>query len=254
MKDMKTIELEGHGKIVIDRRTEIYVPHLDEVLAFTLLMTGPNHFKKVMGAIDKDGGLRPTTAQTLSLVDLVLQNPDEEHCRYILSRFMRGYLLTSTENLFGKTDVIIYDYDDVDGTMPRDRAGLVKRHKDGDKAVRIVPYGFRTGRQSTDEFLKNPWVIAQIKDKEMLEIVRKVAEKVSEIRGAKTPSEKESGVWALNPTKNDVETYSVLGSGWGGGRGLSLIGSFCYNDSAYKEGYASRVQNVSPETVVKPSS
>ncbi len=228
---METKELNGNGKIVV-ARTEIYVPHLGEVLAFSLPMTGPNYFKDIMGAIDQDKRLRPTTAQTLSLVDLALQNPDEEHCEEILSKFKKQYFWTSTENLWGKEDVIVYD--NPDGTMPSDRKSLIKRHKDGDKAVRIVPYGFRTGRQSVDELLKNPYVIAQIGNKEILDVVKRVAEGISE---------NEPHLWALNPTQEDVKRYTALYSYWYDDR-FSLNGS-CGDYS--RDGYASGVRNASAE-------
>lgn len=228
---METKELKGNGKIFV-ARTEIHVPHLGKVLAFSLPMAGPSYFKNVMGAIDSDKLLRPTTAQALSLVDLALQNPGEEHCKDILSKFRSNYFWTSTENLWGDNDIIVYD--NVDGTMPSDRKSLVKRHKDGDKAVRIVPYGFKTERQSVDELLKNPYVIAQIGNKDMLDVVKRVAEGVSKNKPY---------VWALSPTKADAKRYTALYSGWDSGR-LDLIGSYVGDSGG---GCASGVRDASAE-------
>ena len=227
---MQTKELNGNGKIVV-ARTEIYVPHLGEVLAFSLPMNGPNYFNGVMSAIDADKGLRPTIAQTFSLVDLTLQNPEDEHCKNILSKFRNNYFLTATENLWGKDDVIVYD--NVDGKMPSDRKSLIKRHKDGDKAVRIVPYGFQTETQSVDELLKNPYVIAQVGDKNMFEAVKRVVEGVSKDKPY---------VWALGPQNSDVKRYTSLSSDWTGGR---LVLDGLYVDD-YNNGCASRVRVVKP--------
>ena len=228
---MKTKELNGNGKIVV-ARTEIYAHHLGEVLAFSLPMTGPNTYKTVMGAIDEDAGLRPTTAQTFSLVDLALKNPNDEHCKDILSKFNNKYFWTATENLCGKEDVIVYD--NVDGKMPSDRKSLIKRHKDGDKAVRIVPYGFQKERQSVDELLKNPYLIAQVGNKDMLDVVERVAKGVSKNKPY---------VWALNPTQEDVKRYTALLSYWNVGR-LYLDGGCNYVSN---NGFASRVRNASAE-------
>jgi len=230
-KIMKTTQLNGNGKIV-EARTEIYVPHLGEVLAFSLPMNGPNYFKNVMSAIDADKGLRPTTGQTISLVDVALQNQDEEHCKDILSKFKNNYFWTATENLWGKDDVIVYD--NVDGKMPSDRKSLIKRHKDGDKSVRIVPYGFQTESQSVDELLKNPYVVAQVGNKNMLDAVKRVAEGVSKNKPC---------VWILGSTDKDVKRYTALDSLWGV-VGLGFDGGFvgCGDD-----GYASRVRNASAE-------
>lgn len=224
---METKKLKGNGKIVV-ARTEIYVPHLGEVLAFSLPMNGPDYFEGVMAVIDKDKGLRPTTAQTLSLVDLALQNIGEEHCKDILNKFRNNWFWTATENLWGKNDVIVYD--NVDGKMPSSGKSLRKMHRDGNEAIRIVPYGFETEDQSVAELLKNPYVIAQVGDKDMLDVVKRVAEGINKNKPY---------VWAGGPQ----EKYTALGSDWAyGGLGFGS-GCWGYNDS----GYASQVRNASAE-------
>jgi len=228
---MKTTQLNGNGKIV-EARTEIYVPHLGETLAFSLPMQGQDYFQKVMNAIDTDNGLRPTTAQTLSLVDLALKNKDNEYCKDILSKFRNQYFWSATENLWGKEDVIVYD--NVDGKMPSDRTSLIKRMKDGDNAVRVVPYGFKIERQSVDELLKNPYVIAQVGNKDMLDVVKRVAEGVSKNKPF---------VWALGSQNSDVKRYTALSSIWDGDR-LVFSGD---GDGSGNDGYASRVRNASAE-------
>ena len=220
---METKELKGNGKIAV-ARTEIYVPHLNESLAFSWPMEGPNHFKDVMCAIDLDKRLRPTTSKTFSLIDLALQNLDEKHCKDIISKFRNNYFWTSTENLWTPGEVIVYD--NIDGKMPSDRESLIKRCKDGDKAIRIVPYGFKTEKQSIDEFLKNPYVIAQIGDKNMLDVVKRVAE------GINKPY-----IWVLNKPQRDMRRYFALDSG-GEDFGLRMIGD---HGGRSNHGYASGV-------------
>jgi len=226
---MEIKELNGNGKIVVARK-EIYVPHLDGVFASSLPMVGPASFKNVMSAIDEDKGLRPTTAQTFSLVDLALQNPEEEHCKDILSKFKNKWFWTATESLWGNEDVIVYD--NVDGKMPFDRKSLIKRYEDGDEAVRIVPYGFKTESQSIAKFIKNPYVIAQVGNKNMIDVVKRVTKRISNI---------DPYVSALGSTNEDVKRYTVLDSGWCGDI-LSLVAS---RDGSDYNGYAFRVCNAS---------
>jgi hypothetical protein len=222
----KTIQLNGNGRIRTGRRagrTEIDVPHADRIITSVLPLVGPGKYQAVMGAISQEGLLRPTSSQTLSLVNLALQNPDEEHCKTILLRLRDYYFWTSTQNLWGKEDVIVYD--NVDGEMPSDRESLIKRNKDGDKAVRAVPYGFMIGRQSILDFVKNPYVKAHFQDVPE-EVVAEIAKKVSR----KLPY-----VWALGPQGKDVKRYTALDSSWFGD-GLNLVGN-C--GDVLEDGYAS---------------
>lgn len=229
---MTTKELNGNGKIVVGR-TEIYAPHLNEVLAFALPMAGPGYFNNVMAFIDQEKLARPTTAQTLSLVDLALKNKDDEHCKDILSKFRSNYFWTATENLWTPDGVIVYD--NVDGKMPTDKATLLKRHKDGDKAVRVVPYGFKTESQSVDELMVNPYVIAQVGDKDMIEVVQRVASGVSS---------RKPYVWALNKPSSDDHRYTALDSYGDVGR-FSLYG---FGDGNFN-GCASGVRNPPPTDI-----
>ena len=221
---METISLNGNGRIRV-ARTEIEVPHAGGVITQVLPLVGPGNYQNVMGMISQEGLLRPTTGQTFSLVHLALQNPDEEHCKTILSRLKNQYLWTSTENLWGKEDVIVYD--NIDGNMPSDRKSLITRMKDGDKSVRVVPYGFQTGSQSVSDLVKNPYITAQVGDLPS-EVVAEVAKKVSKVQPY---------VYALGPQTNDTKRYTAGVSGWNDSR-LIVIGYCVVNDD---NGYASGV-------------
>jgi hypothetical protein len=231
---MQVKQLAGNGKIVI-ARTEVYVPHLGEVLAFALPMTGEGTYNGVMGAIDSEKLARPTTAQTFSLVDLALKNRNDEHCRDLLSKFRNRYFWSATENLWGKEDVIVYD--NVDGKMPTDRASLIKRMQDGDKAVRVVKYDeFSAGSQSVTDLVKNPYVLAQVgNNRDFAEdVIARVAKGVSQIQ---------PHVWALGPQNSDVKKYTALGSNCYYG-GLNIFGNFVGDFSG---GYASGVRIASAD-------
>ena len=229
---METRELKGNGRIVV-AKTEIFAPHMNEVLAFGFPMAGPGTYKNVMAKVSEEG-LRPTSAQTLSLVNLALQNPNDDFCKDLLAKFHNQYFWSATENLWGKEDVIVYD--NVDGKMPSDRVALLKRMKDGDKAVRVVPYGFETGSQSVENFAKNPYVVAQVGDKDFAgDIVAKVAQGVSS---------RQPYVYALGPQSSDTKRFSALYSYWNDDR-LDLNGDF---DDGNYTGYASPVRIASAES------
>lgn len=166
---MLSKKLNGSGVMTISG-TDIHVRHLDKILIFDLPMLGPHDFDIIMES--RKTCRWPTTAQMFSLLDVVLENPEEEYCRDIRNR---NRFFTATENLWGGKDVIVYD--DPWGKMPHVRESLIKRHKDGDNAIRIVPYGFKTGVQSVNELLQNPYLIAQIGSKDLLDTVKRVAEK-----------------------------------------------------------------------------
>jgi len=228
---MITKELNG-GRIRI-ARTEMDYRHGNGILTSAYPLEGPGTFQRVMGAITEGKLLRPTTAQTFSLMDFALSNPDDEQCKDIVSRVKNQWLWTATENLWGQDDVILYD--NVDGNMPSDRASLIKRMKDGDKAVRLVKYGFKTGSQSVSDLVANPYIIAQVGDKDVAEdVVARVAKKVSK----RLPY-----VYALEPQDRDVKRYSAVDSYWNGGR--LHVGGYCCGDR--EDGFASGVLSGSAE-------
>ena len=222
---MITKELNG-GRIRI-ARTEMDYKHGNGSLTSAYPLEGPGTHQGVMGAITEGELLRPTTAQTFSLIDFALSNPDDEQCKDIVSRVRKQWLWTATENLWGNEDVILYD--NVDGKMPSDRASLIKRMKDGDKSVRVAKYGFKTEGQSVSDLVANPYIIAQVGDKDFAEdVVARVAKKISK---------RNPYVYALSPQNRDLKRYTAVNSDWVGD-GLYVVGD--YHD-AYDNGYASGV-------------
>ena len=210
---MITKELTG-GRIRIVR-TEMDYKHRNGILTSAYPLEGPGTHQEVMGKISEGKLLRPTTAQTFSLIDFALSNPDDEQCKDIVSKVKGNWLWTATENLWGKEDVILYD--NIDGNMPSDRKSLLKRMKDGDKAVRVIPYGFKTGSQSVSDLVANPYIIGQVADKDFAEdVVARVAKKVSKLNPY---------IYALDPQRRDIKRYTALYSDWYDGR-LDVCGYF----------------------------
>tara|TARA_Y100000310_G_scaffold244645_2_gene249495 strand:+ start:14656 stop:15420 length:765 start_codon:yes stop_codon:yes gene_type:complete len=202
---MKTIELKGNGQIrEEERRTLMDVPHLDETLTFVLPLAGPNYQSEVMKTLHYSGLSRPTAAQTISLLDIALQNPDEINCAEIAEGF-KYRIWTATESLVlpfpeGK---IVYDNSGdmfvpplpVHGWKRRLLTELIEKN---DPRVRFVPN--RDGRRisyhdSIKTLLRDPYVIAEIGEK-MLPILERVAKKVHKGR---------SGAWLRGTNNIDIE-------------------------------------------------
>ena len=80
-----------------------------------------------------------------------------------------AYHWTSTKNLWAIGGIIVYD--DPEGKMPSEVEPLLKLHKEGNPAVRLVRYGFKTGAHTISDFIKNPFVIAQVGNNDLMERV-----------------------------------------------------------------------------------
>jgi hypothetical protein len=81
-----------------------------------------------------------------------------------------AFCFTSTKNLWTKEGIFVYE--DPIGESPFKTETLYRLHKEGNKDIRFVKYGFKTGKHSISEFIKNPLIIAQLSgDEEMIEQV-----------------------------------------------------------------------------------
>ncbi len=171
-----------------------------------------------MDKIDSQDLYRPTTAETLSLVDLALQNPDEQYCAKILKRFKNNYLWTGTESLSFSEGVLVYD--NIDGKMPQTSKGLLDLVNAKDERVRLVHSEFERGYMSISKFLKNPYTIAQIGEN-MIETAERIAKSISK---------KGAYVFGLDKSSSDTKRLTAVGSDWNDGR-LDLDGDSRAGDS-----------------------
>ena len=218
---MQTQELKGNGRIRI-ARTEIDVPYLEGIVTFVTPLQGPDYYQKVMGKIDSEGLLRPTTAQEFSLVDLAMQNEDERNCAELLKRFRENYLWTCTESLSFPKGVLVYD--NIKGDIPADSKKLMKMLESGDKRVRFAEKGFKTGDIPISEFLKHPYLIAQVGE-EMLPVVERVAKNINK---------KTAWIYAIDSASQDTKRVSALDV-YGGGLD---VGGGCHVDCGDWDGCA----------------
>lgn len=207
-------------------RTEIDVPYKDRTITFIYPAKGLGTYQSVMDQVSLDSLLRPTSSQTIPLVDLALQDKDEPELKDVLAKFKNNYLWASTENLSIPGNRIIV-YDNVDGKMPQTSKELLEMYESKDPRVRFVEGSFETESQSISDFVKNPYVIAQFGEEQM-DLVAKVAERFKY----------KPYVNALQNVDREAKRYTALDSDWDGFR-LGVDG--CRVD--YDDGFAFGVRN-----------
>ncbi|MEK6855090.1 MAG: hypothetical protein AABX73_02605 [Nanoarchaeota archaeon] len=213
---MAIINLKGNGQLRTGR-TELDVPHLGKILTSVLPLIGPNYHANVMGEIDKQSQSRPTTAQTISLVDLALQNQDVAHCIEVVQKFKNNYLWSATEGTSFSEGYLAYD--NIDGKMPSDSESLVRMFSEKDSRVRLVKPDFKIGYFPLKDFLKHPVLVAHVGE-EMIPTVERVAKTLNKSGGY---------VYVVNNSKSDDKRLTAICSDRGGGR-LGLDG-YCSGDS-----------------------
>lgn len=175
---MKTIELEGNSRITFGG-TEIEVPFRNGFITFSLPLRGPGSYHEFTLHNRDKQKLLPTTAQVLSLLEVLVQNEDQVDCSKALDILYdpnnKGHKIwTATEILACPEGVFFYD--NVDRTMPSSEKGLRDMVQRNDKRVR-----FRYVRKSSvtegflplDDFLSHPYTVAQI-GKDMIPTARRL--------------------------------------------------------------------------------
>ena len=202
--------------IGINGRTEIYVPHNEELLTFVYLTKGTSTYAEIMEHLTKEKLLMPTTAQLFSLLDLALQDPENFYYSGILNEFNSNFLWTSTENLF-LTDGGVMVYDNTSNNMSVSKEDLIERLSSGDKTVRFVPSGFRTGCISLQDFLEHPYLIAQVGE-DMLKTVERVAKNYNNTK---------ADIFCLNKPDIDIKQCTQVDSYSGK---LCISVTYCDNE------------------------
>jgi len=162
---------------------------------------GPGRYAQLWGLIDLKKFSIATTAQLFHYIDLALQNPDDPNSIQILKefkqkkpaqcylwnwleknhnpgyveikrRFSQEHFLSCTESYPCPGGVFVYD--NLEG-KPISLKELSELYLINDPHLRFVEPGFETGFIPLADYLKNPYVIAQIGGEEMLDTVERVA-------------------------------------------------------------------------------
>ncbi len=140
---------------VKEGRTTITVPHQGKRITFVAPYAGPLNYNAVGKKIDKARLLRPTFAETVSLVYSATQNQDNKYAQQVLDILKNSW--------FWGFNGIIY--------KPKEGAFISDRNR---KDIH-VPFGFKTGENSLEEFVKNPFVLALVEGEEGAEKLGKIA-------------------------------------------------------------------------------
>jgi len=206
---------------VEEERTKLYVPHLDGEITFAHLKIGPGTYASVGTEISAQELIRPTMAQTVSLVYSAFQNKDNKYSQEIKKILKDKRFWGFTGNRYVKSDKGIYIEDNPEIKKGRvlvdNRDNLIKRLESNDDSVRFVPFGFRTEEQFPENLEKNPYVIGLAGEEG--------AEKLAEVADM---YKLKPCVFVLNNDIfiNEIIRVSALGSGWSFGKRLALYGDF----------------------------
>jgi hypothetical protein len=141
---------------VKEGRTTIVVPHQGKELIFVAPHAKPSSYGFVGVKIDKAGLLRPTFAETVSLVYSATQNKSNRYAKQVLDILNNG-------RFWGFNGI---RYEPKEGVFISDR----------NREEVHVPFGFIIGEQSLEELVKNPFVLALVEGEEGAEKLAKIAE------------------------------------------------------------------------------
>jgi len=191
-KIMEKTESEFEVK---EGRTTIAVPHQGKRITFVAPNAGPSTYDAVGKEIDSAGLLRPTFAETVSLVYSAAQNQCNKYAKQVIDILNNRW--------FWGFNAIRYE--------PKEGAFISDRNR---KDV-YVPFGFKTGEQSLDELVKNPFVLALAESEEGAEKLAKIVKSQKKI----------PYVWSYEGVDSTQNRVSALNSG---GNGLYVDG-YCYD-------------------------
>ena len=208
-------KVQAEGLKVKEGRIELSAQHLDGEVTFIYPFAGPNTFAKVGEQINSQNLIRPTMAQTASLVYSAWQNPEEKYSAEIIKVLKSRWLWAFNGLLYTSKGVYIQDLPKTEnGRVSLSLSELEKKLKQGDPSVRFVPNGYKTGEQSSSDLAKNPFVI-DLAGKEGAEKLAEVSDKYKN----------KPYVYALTNVKGQESRVAALGGSWGFG-GLDVVGGF----------------------------
>src|SRR3989344_5864390 len=183
-------------------------------------------YGNVAKAIDKVGLKRPNSFETASLVYNAFQNKDGKYESEIISILKNNWLWEFTGNFYlpkSNEEIkngVILDLDSQNlkfenGKLVMNKNSLIKRLKENDSNVKFVPFGFKTGTQTSLELSKNPYIVARYGE-EGAEKIAKVADKYST----------KPFLWSFKSIDEEEIRMSALGRYFDFGKRLELCGNF----------------------------
>jgi len=167
---------------------------------------GPGDYIKVGKNIEKDGLLRPTMAETSSLVHAVFFDKlDEKYSSKIKEMMKMRYLWTFTAILYvpNKGAYIQDAPETLDNMLYMEESDLVKKLQRNDKSVRFVPFGYKVEYMTPKELGKNKFVIGLAG--------REGAEKLAEAAGKHKDN---PYLWSFKSVNEHKTRVSTVDSTW----------------------------------------
>jgi len=204
--------------------SEIEVSHQGGRITFVYPAKGPESYVNVHEQITGAGLIAPTMAQTASLVHTAHQNSKEREFAHILDILDNKWLWMFTGNRYIQyKGVYIVDNPGIaDGKVViESELELQKKVEAGNRTVRFVQYGFKTGQQTELDLARNRFVIG-LAGKEG-------AEKLADISERYKPMP--PYVWSFADVDKETVRVSCL-DGYYNGHRLS-VGGDSYGDNIY---------------------
>src|SRR3989344_3905473 len=193
-------------------------------------------YGSVAQQIDKSGLKRPTSPETASLVYDAFQNKDGKYESEIISilrsnwfwEFTGNFYLPKSNEEISNGVILEHNPKITNGKLVMDKNSLIKKLGNAkeirinkhpifvseDELTKFVPFGYKIGKQSSLELLKNPYIIARYGE-EGAEKIAKVADKYSS----------KPYLCSFDSVDEEKVRMSALGWGWVFDDGLYVDGN-----------------------------
>ena len=194
-------------------KTKLIVNHQNKDLAFLHPSYCPNTYAKVKEQIEQDN-LRPANmAETASLVHAAF-NSDDKYSEEIKQIMKDRWLWVFTGALYTPKLGYIQDNPETRNGMPyMDESDLIKKLEAKDPSVRTFNYGYKTGKMSPAELVRNEYVQA-LAGEEGAEKLADVASKFKQ----------NPYLYSFESVDKPLTRVSALDSGWDLDCGLVVSG------------------------------
>ena len=210
-------QTQSKGLQVREGRIELTAPYLDSERTF-IYPPVRGIYTKCAEQLSEQGLYQPTFSEIVSLAHGAWQNSDEKYSKEIIKIMKDSWIRGFTGILYNKEGAYIQDKPQiVDGRVSMSENDLVRKLESKDSSVRFVPFGYKTGEQSSRALAKNPFVIALCGSEDA---GKEQAEKLAEVADKYRTS---PWLFSYDSTNEPIVRVSALDSYWGG-YGLDVYG------------------------------
>ncbi len=142
--------------------TKLKADHKGGKLKFIYPIKGPNTYFNIRERILESNSRTPTLSENASLVYSAWQNPKEKYSKEIRDILRNNWLWCFNGILYEpKEGAYIQDNPEIkDNQVIINKSDLVKKLESNDSSVRFVPFGYKTGEQTSEQLANNKLVQA----------------------------------------------------------------------------------------------